>query len=536
VIVLIRSTLRKAIPDPIRIPIANRAYGLLAHLKNGYANRPRPIIWLRRSLAIDTAWVHIFAEQVRVSRIPAPAAQSDVLALAKRLLLHRPVGFVIERVLQSQIKRHLIDLDRWVPKTNSPKSLSEFTRIVHMIGTLGPGGAERQLVYTVKGLSNTGRFNTEVWCSNLEPPNNDFFVREIEQAGIKVHDVFGGSGRMDKTVCEVDPALYRAIVNTRIPRLGQVYHEIAVLYFRLIKSKPIIVHAWLDDVNVKLGVAAVLAGVPHIVLSTRSAPPWMFSFYQLYMGPLYRILANSPNVSFLANSRQGNRLYSSWLSLRRKAIEVIPNGYDFSNFISPSQRATCGQRVKDELGIVWASFVLGGVFRFSEEKRPFLWLEVAAALCARYPKLVCVVAGDGIMREEFMSKVKQMGLEQRILSLGRREDVPRLMSAFDSLLLTSRYEGLPNVLIEAQAAGVVPVATNVGGANETLSDGVTGILCSSSDPNEIGAALGELIDSPLRLAKMQAAAQQYARLQYSAETMISRTLDRYERLTKPSQT
>ena len=97
------------------------------------------------------------------------------------------------------------------------------------------------------------------------------------------------------------------------------------------RHKPAVVHLWLDEINTKIGLAALFLGIPKIVLSTRSAPPTHYLFYQPYMREAYRLLATQPNVVILNNSHHGARAYEDWLNLPQETIQVIHNGFDFDS-------------------------------------------------------------------------------------------------------------------------------------------------------------------------------------------------------------
>src|SRR5207247_3851883 len=98
----------------------------------------------------------------------------------------------------------------------------------------------------------------------------------------------------------------------------------------IIERRPQIVHTWLDDINIKGGVAALLAGVPKIVVGTRSLAPNNFALFQPYMREGYRVLARSPNVCLLNNSEAGARDYERWIGIPKGSFKVVRNGFDFS--------------------------------------------------------------------------------------------------------------------------------------------------------------------------------------------------------------
>ena len=167
--------------------------------------------------------------------------------------------------------------------------------------------------------------------------------------------------------------------------------------------------------------------------------------------------------------------------------------------------------------------------RLSPEKGFDVLIEAAATICRRDPAVGVVLFGEGVQREALQYQVTKLGLTQRFVLPGFRSDLDSLIGAADVFVLSSFTEGLPNVALEASAAGVPVVATAVGGTPEVISDGETGFLIPPRRAEPIAAKVGELLrDLTLRTrmgaagrARMQALftfesqANAYLRLLYS---------------------
>ena len=95
--------------------------------------------------------------------------------------------------------------------------------------------------------------------------------------------------------------------------------------------RPSVVHAWQDSTSIKAGIAAVIAGVPRIVLASRNATPINFTYYQDYMYPAYRALASLESIVFLNNSEAGAVDYTQWLGMPRERFVVVRNGVDLNH-------------------------------------------------------------------------------------------------------------------------------------------------------------------------------------------------------------
>ena len=122
--------------------------------------------------------------------------------------------------------------------------------------------------------------------------------------------------------------------------------------------------------------------------------------------------------------------------------------------LNPFQEAINPVAVRQELAIPEDAFVIGHVGRFVEQKNHKLLLEIVAEVTKREPKTRLLLVGDGALRPEIEEQATWLGLRDRTIFAGVRSDVPRLMQAMDTFLLPSLFEGLGLVLIEAQAAGI----------------------------------------------------------------------------------
>ena len=198
-------------------------------------------------------------------------------------------------------------------------------RVVHVGGSLGPGGAERQLYYTLARLSKESVESVQLLCYQLGATKDrlDFYLPAFEAAGIPVRTIRRQVGADDPASM---PGTLRALRSALPHGLAP---DIADLFWEFIQIRPEVVHAWLDANNVRAGFAAALAGVPRIVLAGRNANPTHFELYESYMGPAYKALIDLPQVTMINNSYAGREDYARWLGLPSDRIGVIHNGCDF---------------------------------------------------------------------------------------------------------------------------------------------------------------------------------------------------------------
>lgn len=132
-------------------------------------------------------------------------------------------------------------------------------------------------------------------------------------------------------------------------------------------------------------------------------------------------------------------------------VKILHNAIDLDYFcFSEKIRSD----IRNELHIPEGAFAVGHIGRFSEQKNHLFLLDIFACIAKKRPDAYLILVGDGERKEQIREKVKNLGLESRVIFTGVRSDVPALLSAFDVFLFPSLYEGMPNTVIEAQATGL----------------------------------------------------------------------------------
>ena len=155
------------------------------------------------------------------------------------------------------------------------------------------------------------------------------------------------------------------------------------------------------------------------------------------------------------------------------------------------------------MGIREGSRIVGGVVRIVEEIQPRLWVDVASEVVKRFDDVHFVIVGGGQMLDVMRGEISDRGLSGRIHLVGQRDDVSSWLKRMQLFLLTSRVEGLPNVLIEAQGFGVPVISTSAGGSEETFKDNETGRLSRIGTKEE----LVDLLDISLDVKWLQMASE-----------------------------
>ena len=394
---------------------------------------------------------------------------------------------------------------------------------VLVIGSLRPGGSERQAVNTAVMIKRLGTLRPVVVCARLGDEESAFYRSILDDAGVDVVDL----RQVDITAaCSGAHQRLIGLYRSEGEKLGyDMVDDLLRYLIFLLNVRPKIVHSFLDENNIKAGIAAVIARVPKIILSGRNVAPDNFLLFRRYMRPGYRALMRFPSVALCNNSRAGAMDYRRWLRAPSLKIDVVYNGIDFATF---SPKVAIDRALRGRLGISPQALVVGTVIRLNEEKQPTLWARVAIELSRRRPDVDFVLVGDGPLRDSVKRIVAIAGIESRVHFIRGTEDVAGVLRELDVFLLTSRLEGLPNVLVEAQAVGVPVVTTPAGGAVETLNPGVTGFVAPDQSVRGIADTCLVLLDDDRLRARMSAAATEFVRDRFSLDRMIKDTLRLYE--------
>ncbi len=167
------------------------------------------------------------------------------------------------------------------------------------------------------------------------------------------------------------------------------------------------------------------------------------------------------------------------LNVNENKIFVLHNGIiDLSVF---DINSVDSKSVRSEMGIKDDEILIGSVAVITGGKGHKQIIESAPSIIKENDKVKFVLVGDGAKKDEYEKIVRDMGLDDKIIFLGKRRDIPRIMASFDIFVHMSEVETFGMVLIEAMAMGKAVVARNVGGIPEVVSEGETGYLVNDND-------------------------------------------------------
>ncbi|WP_165227369.1 glycosyltransferase [Aquisphaera insulae] len=361
-------------------------------------------------------------------------------------------------------------------------------KVLQLIPTLDRSGAEKQMVLLAKGLPRD-RFSVEVATLTRGGP----LAAELEAAGIPVTNI----GKRWK----VDPLA-----------LGRLT--------RFLKAKRFdVVQTWIFAANSYGRIAARRANVPAVITTEMAVDLWKGKVEKAVDRRLatwcHRLVGNSRAVVD----------YYRELGVPEDRLAMIYSGIDIEEPASSDGAAT-----RTSLGLAPDAPLVLFAGRLAEQKRVDDLLKALDLLQHVQPELRTLIVGDGPLRSRLEETARAYDLAGKVLFLGHREDVPRLMAAADVVTLPSSYEGLPNVVLEAMLHRKPVVATAAPGTTEVVADGETGVLVPVGDPPLLARALRDLIRDPARQRRLGDAGRARVESHFDAQTMIDSFAKLYEEL------
>ena len=492
----------------------------------------------KRGLLIDA-----FEAIAPVAKHLAPGSKAAELAEALASDYEFYQQFESEKVLAEQdirivsMKHAILHFrDRKIAEYAPHKAVS----VALVTGSLGPGGAERQLTRLAGELTR---------MAESPDPSPDILMRP-KKVEVLVKQHTGPTGSPKKQDDFFLPVLIKAqIPVTEINRLPAVSVSHQTIpegsLARLLEQLPPPVHygvtrlapvlranpfdvvsLWQDGTCLFGALAALLAGVPTIHLVFRGLPPNIRKDrFRAEYPELYQALAQVPGVVFVSNSRKAAEAYSEWLDIPIMRFHILYNGV-------PDLETDASAADKEK----WNAFhestndateTIGGVFRLEPDKRPQLWIKLAALYLKERPQARFVIVGDGRLRENIEALAHELEVTDRLLLVGLSNHVGFWYSQMDASVLLSRYEGLPNVLIEAQLLGVPVVSTPAGGAGECFVENETGHLLSDVDHPDLHEAcekVTSMVDKVCSNEDLKVHSRHRAQKLFSLEAMLFKFL------------
>ena len=360
-------------------------------------------------------------------------------------------------------------------------------RILFLSTSMGMGGADSQLLSAARELSARGHQVRIVSLTPLGPMGH-----QAREAGLSTESLDMRRGMPDP----------RALL--RLARLVRAW-------------RPEVVHSHMVHANLMARALRLIAPVPALVSTIHN----VYEGGRLRMAA-YRLSNGLVDHMTIVSQAAYDRFVKDRI-VPERMLRLVPNGVDTARFreVAPDAR----EAVRRSLGLEDA-FVWLAVGRFETAKDYPNMLRAFSLVRAGEPRAKLVLVGRGSLQEETEALVRELGLEG-VRFAGVRTDVPEVMSAADGYVMSSAWEGMPMVLLEAAAAGLPIVSTRVGGNHEVVLQERTGLLVPPSDHEALGKAMLLLTRLPeAERRRMGERGREHIRAHYD----LARVAERWEGL------
>jgi len=359
-------------------------------------------------------------------------------------------------------------------------------KILYFIDHLRPDGTQWVLARLVEGLARRGHQQMVI---SLNHGGDEVIVDRLTQSGAEVRafskwSILGAYG---------------------IPRLWEQIRrrtfDVAVTFLFALD----VLGRWM----------AHRAGIPRIVSSLRARnidyARWQRWMVRWTMHWADAVILNSRKFQDFAIQEEG---------VPKERIHIIPNGIAIENLTGEVDRGA----LRRALGIDEGVFLIGSVGRLTKQKGFDILIQALARLGD--PTVELLLVGRGEEEEKLRAQAFALGLGKRVHWGGYRQDIAQILRILDVYVQPSRFEGMPNALMEAMAAGRPVIASSVDGILDLIDDGMHGLLVPPEDGPALAEAIEALKNHPARASEMAEAAKKRIVIQFG----MARMLDQWEKV------
>lgn len=370
-------------------------------------------------------------------------------------------------------------------------------RIVHIITRLIVGGAQENTLLSCEGQHDRGHEVTLITGPPIGPEGS--LLERAQRFGYRV---------------EVIDSMRRAI------RPGRDYFTYRTLVGRISDLRPDVVHTHSSKAGIVGRWAAAAAGAPAVIHTihglafTASTSALVNRAYR----SLERITAPKTSRIVCVADAMRDQSLAARIGTPDQYVTVY-SGMETGPFLNPP---VSREHVRRQLGLADEHVAVGTIARLFHLKGHDDLLDLAPRLCNRWPNLRFLWIGDGLLRESFERRMREMGLRDRFILTGLvpPSRIPELTGAMDLLVHPSRREGLARALPQASLAQKPVVTYDIDGNREALIEGVTGLAIAPFDKSKLADAIDRLLaDSPLR-RQMGLAGRSFAQGRFDARVMV----------------
>lgn len=370
-------------------------------------------------------------------------------------------------------------------------------KIVHIITRLIVGGAQENTLLSCEGQHDAGHDVTLVTGPALGPEGS--LLPRAQAYGYRV---------------EVIDPMRRAILP------GKDYFTYLHLVRRLVEWRPDVVHTHSSKAGILGRWAAARAGVPAVIhtihglaftASTSRAVNNAYKFLERVTAP------RTTKIVCVADAMRDQSLAAN--IGRPDQYVTVYSGMETGPFLSPPVPRA---QVRRQLGLEDHHVTIGTIARLFDLKGHDDLLDLAHALCSRWPNLRFLWVGDGSLRPRFEARMQQMQLRDRFIFTGLVPParIPELANAMDLLVHPSRREGLARALPQGSLAGQPVITYDIDGAKEAVIDGTTGYVLPPFDKVQLKDRINRLMSDPVLRQRMGRAGREFALQRFDVKVMV----------------
>ncbi|WP_035463727.1 glycosyltransferase [Algoriphagus vanfongensis] len=361
------------------------------------------------------------------------------------------------------------------------------TRILHLIKSLGRGGAEKLIPQTAL-VHDQSKF--EFHCLYFYHQKENI-VDELEAAGVQVHLIPSGN-------------------------LGLFFQVNKVCEF-VRENEFDLIHAHLPWAGILARLVGKKVKIP-IVYTEHNT--WDRYNKLSYWGN--RLTFKNQDIAIavsyeVALSMQLNSIWDPYQRGGRLQVKVIQNGVNTDVFVKKEDELA----LKEKLAIPLDSPIIGKVAVFRSQKRLWLWVEVAIKILQQFPQVHFLLVGDGEWRSKLENQISASGWQDHFHLVGVQKDVLPYLRIMDIYMSSSEFEGLPIAMLEAMSCEVPVVATRAGGIGEVILHGKQGYLCGIDDWEELEKYCLQLLQNPTARDEMGEASRKQVLENFSMKKMVA---------------
>ncbi len=364
---------------------------------------------------------------------------------------------------------------------------SDKIKVLHTVLNLGFAGLER-VVTELSMATDKDLYDVEICCFERK----GYFADILEQSGVKVTLI---DRQGSKSIWAFPKLLGRYAKEQNVDVL---HTHTGTFWFSAIGGK--------------------LAGIPAIVYTEHG---------RFLVEPMVRLVEDFISSRLADKSVAVSVELEDYLVKKVKfparKMAVILNGVNTDTF-TPGPKP---ENLLKEFNLTESTKVLGCVASFNPVKDHTTILDTFKIIKEKHEDVMLFFIGDGQLRDQIESKIKELGLEDSVILTGKRPDVPELLRLMDIFLLFSLSEGTSMSVAEAMASGLPAVVTDVGGNPSLVDDGVNGILVKPKQPSKMAEAVGSLLNDDTKRESFGKEAVEKVKRAYSVRTMAKRYSDIY---------